>query len=179
MALEALKERRSIRNFDPSFEVTKEQLDTIIECSLNAPSALNLQENDLIVIKNKETIKKIDDVVYGSIPADFKERFAARQKRYGTINPVTYDCSALILVVKNERANDYCLLDSGILAMAIMTATQAVGLGSVPLGCICKPEVEQLLGLPKGSLCLGIAIGKSKGIDVDPKDTLRKVTYIE
>ena len=179
MAVETLKARRSIRNFDPNYEITKEQMDTIIECALNSPSALNLQEHDIIVLRNKEIIKKIDDAVWEKIDDKTKERFTTRQKRYGTTNPCTYDCSAIIFVVKNERAGPYSSLDAGILSMGILVAVQGVGLGSVPLGMVVRPEVEEILGLPKGAICLGIAVGKPKVVDVDQKEVLRKVKYID
>ena len=54
--LEALNTRRSVRNFDPSFVIPKEDLDKIIKAALNSPSAINLQEHDLIVVTNKEKI---------------------------------------------------------------------------------------------------------------------------
>ncbi|KAH0793324.1 nitroreductase family protein [Histomonas meleagridis] len=178
--VEALKTRRSIRNFDPNYELTKEELDTIVECALNSPSALNLQENDLIIIRNKELIQKIDNTVFSKLDNFFQERFLTRQKRYGVTNPVTYDCSALIMIVKNERSKEgYVQLDSGILAMSILTAAQAVGLGSVPIGVLVRPDVEEIIGVEKGSLCLAIAIGKPKKIEVDPKEVLRKVKYID
>lgn len=179
MAVEALKARRSIRNFDPTYEITKEQMDTIVECALNSPTALNKQDNNLIIVTNKETIAKIDAAVFGLVNEQAKERFAARQKRYSTKNPITYDCSALILITKNERAMGYESVDCGIMAMSIMAAAQGLGLGSVPLGIICRQEVEEIVGIEKGSLCLGVAIGKPKCIDVDAKEVQMKVEYIK
>ena len=105
-ALEALNTRRSVRNFDPSFTIPKEDLDKIISAALNSPTAVNLQEHDLVVITKKEKIASKDKIVFPLCPPAFQERFKKRQEQFGTINPVTYDCSALILIVENERAQE-------------------------------------------------------------------------
>ena len=179
-ALEALNTRRSVRNFDPSFVIPKEDLDKIIKAALNSPSAMNLQEHDLIVITNKEKIAEIDKTVFPSCPQKFQERFKKRQEEFGTINPITYDCSALVLIVENERVQEkWGNLDAGILSMGLMIAAEGLGYHSVALGIIALPQVEKLLGLDK-KLVLGVAIGKSKEkVNIHPKETLRKVKYIE
>ena len=179
-ALEALNSRRSVRNFEPSFVIPKEDLDKIIKAGLNSPSAVNLQEHDLVVITNKEKIAEIDKTVFPLCPPQFQERFKKRQEEFGTINPVTYDCSALILIVENERAQaKWGNLDAGILSMGLMIAAEGLGYHSVALGIIAIPEVEKLLGLEK-KLVLGVALGKSKNkVNIHPKETLRKVKYIE
>ena len=179
-ALEALNTRRSIRNFDPSFVIPKEDLEKIISAGLNSPSAVNLQEHDLIVITNKEKIAAVDKVVFPLCPPQFQERFKKRQEQFGTINPVTYDCSALILIVENERCQEkWGNLDAGILSMGLMIAAEGLGYHSVALGIIAMPEVEKLFDLKK-KLVLGVAIGKSKDkVNVHPKENLRKVNYIE
>lgn len=180
MALEVLKARRSIRCYDPEYVIPKEDLQKILDAALNSPSTLNAQENDIIVVTNKELIQKANDVVYSALDDKSKERFINRQKRYGVKQIIMYDCSALILLVKNERANPMVLgVDTGILAMSIMTAAESIGLSTVAMGIVVRPQVEQLFNLAPGSLCLGIGIGKAKNTDVDPKQVLRKVTFLE
>ena len=179
-ALEALNTRRSVRNFDPSFVIPKEDLDKIVTAALNSPTAINLQEHDLVVITNKEKIASVDKTVFPLCPPQFQERFKKRQEEFGTVNPVTYDCSALILIVENERAQaKWGDLDAGILSMGIMIAAEGLGYHSVALGIIARPEVEKLFGLEK-RLVLGVALGKAKDkVNIHPKENKRKVTYVE
>ena len=114
---------------------------------MNSPTAINLQEHDLIVITNKEKISSIDKTIFPLCPPAFQERFKKRQEEFGTINPVTYDCSALILIVENERVQEkWGNLDAGILSMGIMIAAEGLGYNSVALGIIARPEVEKLFG---------------------------------
>ena len=180
LAIDALNHRRSIRNFDPSFEIPKDDLDKIIKASLNSPSAVNFQEHGLIVLTNKEKISEIDKVCFPLVSQKFQEKFKMRQKEFGTINPITYDCSALILIVENERAEEkWSNIDAGILSMSIMIAAEGLGYGSVALGIIARPEIEKLLNIEK-KLILGVAIGKPKEkVNIHSKETLRKVKYIK
>jgi len=181
LALDALNQRRSIRNFDPSFVIPKEDLDKIITATLNSPSAVNVQEHDLIVLTNKEKISEIDKICFPLVPEKFQEKFKQRQKEFGTINPITYDCSALILIVENERAESkWGKIDAGILSMSIMIAAEGLGYGSVALGIIVRPEIEKLLNIETNKLVLGVAIGKPKDkVNIHKKEILRKVKYIE
>ena len=60
-----------------------------------------------------------------------------------------------------------------------MVAAEGLGYHSVALGIIATPDVEKLFGLKK-KLVIGVAIGKAKDkVNIHPKETLRKVTYIE
>ena len=178
--LEVLNNRRSVRNFDPSITIPKEDLDKIISAALNSPSAMNLQEHDLVVITNKEKIAEVDKIVFPLCPPQFQERFKKRQEEFGTINPVTYDCTALVLIFENERVQEkWGNLDAGILSMGLMVAAEALGYNSVTLGVVALPEVGKLFGIEK-KLVVGVAIGKpKKKVNIHPKEKLRKVTYIE
>lgn len=177
---DALMKRRSIRNFDPDFVIPKEDLDKMITATLNSPSACNFQEHDLLVITNKKTIEEVDKVTFPVCPQKFQESFKKRQQEFGTKCPVTYDCSALICFVENERAEKlWSKIDAGILSMSLMTIAEALGYSSVALGIIARPEVEKVLGVEEGRLILGVAIGKQKEkVNVHEKQTLRKVKYI-
>lgn len=151
MAIAALQARRSIRCYDPNYVIPKEDMDKIINAALNSPTALNAQETDLIVVTNKELIQKANDAVFNTLDDKTKQRFLGRKERYHTTQEIMYDCSALILLVKNERAKPEIVgIDSGILAMAVMTAAQDLGLGTVPMAIVVRPQVEEVFGLAPG-----------------------------
>ena len=52
--LKEIIERRSCRNFDPNKMVKDEDIDKIVKAGLMAPSAKNLQDGKIIVIKDKK-----------------------------------------------------------------------------------------------------------------------------
>lgn len=179
MAIAALKARRSIRCYEPDYVIPKEDMEKILDAAINTPSALNCQELDLVVVTNKERIQKVNDVVYDILDPSVQQRYIDRQKRYGVSQKIMYDASALILIVKNERASGQEKVDAGMMAMSIIAAAQDLGLSTVPLGIIVRPQVEEMFGLAPGSLMLGVGIGKAKSTDVDKKENRRKITFVE
>ncbi|MFW6014225.1 MAG: nitroreductase family protein [Nanoarchaeota archaeon] len=59
--LEMLKTRRSIRNFKQK-SVPKEILDEILDCAMQAPSAVNAQPWHFIVVKDQGLLKRVSEV---------------------------------------------------------------------------------------------------------------------
>lgn len=57
-AIELLKTRRSCRSFKKE-QIKDIELQTILECGLNAPSAMNKQDSKIIVIQDKKIIKEL------------------------------------------------------------------------------------------------------------------------
>ena len=52
--LDVLKYRRTIRNYDPDYQIPKEQLDEILNAAQISPTSKDLQEIDFIVLRNKD-----------------------------------------------------------------------------------------------------------------------------
>ena len=61
--LESLKYRRTIRNYEPDYQIPKEQLDEILNAAQIAPTSKDLQEVDFIVLRNKEKLNQIETVI--------------------------------------------------------------------------------------------------------------------
>ena len=184
MSLQALLERRSVRAYDPTYEIPEETLQKIVEAVLNTPTAMNCQDHDLIVCMSREKLNILADAVMKNGEQSMRDRFLQRQQKSGVSNPVTYDAPCVIFLQRNERAQGNMTdIDAGIFAMAIMIAAKSLGLESVCLGCVTlgiTPEVEQAIGLKKGQVALGVAIGKGKANqEVIKKDINIKVSYVK
>ena len=183
-ALEALEHRRTVRNYDPNYQIPKEQLEKIMSLAQHSPTACNFQGQDYLVVTNKEKLAKIEKSVIDNLPDDnFKKHFVERKERHGVSNVVTCDATTVVIIYKNERAsNDWIAIDTGIAAMSIIVAAQAYGIESMCLGVVAmgkaKNEIEELLGLKKDSIVLGVALGKPLGKLTFPKKEIKcKVTY--
>ena len=75
-------------------------------------------------------------------------------------------------------------MDAGIASMALMTAAQNFGIESMCFGVIAlkttQDKCEELFGLKKGSLLVGIALGKPIGeLKLHEKQIKCKVSYVE
>ena len=185
-ALEALEKRRTIRNYDPDWKIPKEQLDKIMHAAVISPTAFDFRGQDFLVVTNKEKLAKLEEAVIGSLPDDdFKKHFVERKERHGVNNVVTCDAPIVVLIYKNERANeDWVKIDVGIASMSIMMAAQNFGIESMCLGVVATKDTqekcEELFGLKKGSLLLGVALGKPKGkSELRERVTKCKVSYLE
>ena len=183
-ALEALEKRRTIRNYDPDWKIPKEQLDKILNAALLSPTACDFQGEDFIVVTNKEKLAKLEEVIINNLPEnDFKKHFIDRRERHGVKNVVTCDAPCVVLIVKNERAHkDWIKIDAGIAAMSIIVAAQNYGIESMCLGVVAmdctQAKCEELFGLPKDSMILGVALGKPRGeLKLHEKVIKSKVTY--
>ena len=184
--LEALERRRTIRNYDPDWQIPKEQMDKILHAAQVSPTACDFQGQDYIVVTNKEKLASLEKIIIESLPENnFKKHFVERKERHGVKNVVTCDSPCIILIVKNERADEnWIKIDSGIASMSIMMAAQNFGIESMCLGVVAmdctQAKCEELFGLKKGSLVLGVALGKPKGeIKLRERKIKNKVSYIE
>ena len=57
-AIELLKTRRSCRSFQKEM-IKDEELQTILECGLNAPSAMNKQDSKIVVVQDQQLVKEL------------------------------------------------------------------------------------------------------------------------
>ena len=184
--LEALEKRRTIRNYDSDWQIPKEQMDKIMNAAQISPTACNFQGQDYIVVTNKEKLVQLEKIVMECLPEDnFKKHFTERKERHGVNNVVTCDAPCVILIIKNERADEHWIkIDAGIASMSIMMAAQNFGIESMCLGVIAmkttQDKCEELFGLKKGSLLLGVALGKPKGeLKFHEKKVKCKVSYMD
>ena len=90
-------------------------------------------------------------------------------------------CTSVILLIRNERKEKFVDVDGGIAAMSIIMAAQHFNIESMCLGIITRfPKVEEILGLQKDSLILGIALGKMKGEPIlKEKQIKSKISYMD
>ena len=183
-AIDAIEKRRTIRQYDSNYEIPKEVMDKIMNAAQLSPTACDFQGQDYIVVTNKEKLDKLEKVILECLPEnDFKKHFIDRRERHGVKNVVTCDAPCVVLIVKNERAHkDWIKIDAGIAAMSIIVAAQNYGIESMCLGVVAmdctQAKCEELFGLPKDSIILGVALGKPRGeLKLHEKVIKSKVTY--
>jgi nitroreductase len=184
MALAALLSRRTVRQYDATYEIPKDVLRKIVEAALASPTAANTQGLDLLVVTNKSVVSNTSKAIYATWPAEQKANFAARTDRFGVKDTVTCDATCLFFLVKNERhAPPFVQLDAGAMLQSIMVAAQEFGLDSMCIGAFLAGEpgkVEEILNIPKGTLAMVVAVGKAKpNAILPPKTILCRATFIE
>ena len=152
-AIKALKSRRSKRKFLPR-PVPKKVVEDIIDCGRLAPSAVNIQPVEFIVVTSKGSRKKIAEMTDHG-------RFIAE---------------APVCIAVFSRQTKYYLEDGCAASENILLAAHAHGLGACWVAGSKKSyaeKVRQLLGVPQEfKLITLIPLGYS---EQDPKPAKRKL----
>jgi nitroreductase len=149
-AIDVIMSRRSIRSYKPE-QIKDDELNTILECGINAPSAMNGQSWEIRVIQNPEILKKIDGSYH----------------------------NAPTLIIVAHANNFFSPVDCGLLGQNILLAAEALDIGTCVVGNFTNflnspegAEVRQSLELSEGYKPLyGIAVGyKNERPDAKPRD---------
>ena len=158
-----------------------QKINHLLNAAQIAPTSKDLQEVDFIVLRNKEKLNQIEQVILKEFPEEMKKKFEERRQIYGVKNVITCDAPVVILLIRNERKEKFVDVDGGIAAMSIIMAAQHFNLESMCLGIITRfHKVEEILGLQKDSLILGVALGKIKGNPVIKDKMIKsKISYLD
>ncbi len=145
---EAIEKRRTIRIYKSG--ASEEQLRKIILAGTKAPSAVNRQPWEFIVVKDQEIIDQLSEIKRQQTRkdppmtakgADAVERIANAQKKSFQNASIVAVCN----IVEWERSVWLCIENMSLAAVA-----EGLGSGIVLYWGEGKKEVERTLGLPEG-----------------------------
>ena len=130
---EVVKNRYSCKKFDGR-NITKEQLDAILEAGRLAPTAKNLQEQHVYVAQSDEALAKIDK---------------ATPCRYGApvVLVVAFDMNNVFTYPGEKR--DSGVEDASIVATHMILAAEDVGVDSCWVNFFDPDKLAEDLGLPE------------------------------
>jgi len=136
---EAIKKRRSIRAFTPE-DVSKEEIEKLLDAARYAPSAGNIQPWEFIVIRDFKIKRKLS--------------IAALDQKFIEEAPV------VIVVCANEMRSSrrygnrgatlYCLQDTAAAIQNMLLTACALDLGTCWVGAFHEEDVRETLDVPKG-----------------------------
>ena len=179
--IKTIMERNSCRDFTGA-PLTDEQLKTIVDAALAAPSAMNRQPWNLIVVKDKALVDELDAAGMDSIMANGDKATQDRMRDRG--GKLYYNAPCLIYILSDGSA--WGMLDSGILCENVAIAAQALGLSSCIVGMANMPltgprgeEFKKRLGFPEGYVfAIGILVGAPKTGKTPHELDYGKVKYV-
>ncbi len=173
-ALDAIRSRSSTRGYTPE-PLTQDQLETLLHAGLQAPTATNRQEIHFTVLEGGSPI--------------LREIEEEKNSLRGQVSPehnFYYEAPAVI-ILSMERDFRWSLVDAGIAVENMALAAEALGLGSLIIGCIRDALLGEkreyfsgLLKLPKDyDFAIAIAVGH-KAVTKEPHayDMGGRVTYL-
>ena len=174
--IETIMARRSIRKYK-DVTVSRDTLNKILECGINAPNGQNKQSWEVRVVDNPTLMAEMSEAMAAGHP-DMPAEFAKGCFRGAPV----------MVFIARDLSYDFSAYDCGLMAENIMLSAWSMGVGSICLGSpvrfltdndICKPYVEKL-GFSDGyELCLCVGLGYADETpDAKPRD-MGKVKFVE
>ena len=169
--------RRSIRQYTKQ-TISRDTLDRIIKCGINAPNGQNRQAYEIRIVNNPQLLKEISDAVLKD-NKDMSLKPGADNIFFG---------ATTVVFIGNDTSYDMSQIDCGLLGENIMLSAWEKGIGSCcmafPIRLMkesesCAPLVQKL-GFSAGyNLLYSIAMGyPNENPDAKPRKE-DMIKYIE
>ncbi|MBD3363530.1 nitroreductase [Candidatus Dojkabacteria bacterium] len=159
--LQTIRNRRSIRQFKDK-KISDDILHKVLEAARWAPSAVNRQPWNFIVIKKESIKKKLSGKLFSA--------FISRA-------PI------VIAICAKIKKSKWAVIDCSLAAQNIMLEAHSLGLGTCFVGAFNEQKVKDILRIPKGIKVIGlITLGyptekKRKGIRLELDSIVSFNTY--
>ena len=173
---DAIRERRAVKQFDPSHEFTKQETDQLLDLAMQAPSSFNIQHWRLVNVTDKALRVQLREAAHdqaqvtdGSLLFVMTVDIKAWDK-----DPARYWVNAPkeaqdILVPwihpfysgNEQLQRDEAMRSAGILLQTMMLSAKAMGYDSCPMVGFDFDKVAELIHLPKDyAIAAMLVIGK-------------------
>lgn len=173
---DAIKERRSVKNYDPNHKLTDDEVNQLLSLAVLSPTSFNMQNWRFVIIKNSEVRKQIraaawdqaqitDSSLLLVICADLKA-WKDNPGQYWVNAPKEakeFLVSAMgpFYEGKDQLQRDEAMRSCGISAQTIMLAAKAMGYDSNPMIGFDPEKVAEIIKLPENHvISMLMAIGK-------------------
>ena len=172
--IETIMARRSIRKYKNEV-VSREILDQIMECGINAPNGQNKQSWEVRVVDNPQVMEEIYNTLNAAYPNVNNAASCFR------------DAPVMVFLARSE-SYDFSAYDCGLMAENMMLSAWSLGVGSICLGSpvrminenpACAPILERL-GFSDGyEFCLCVGLGYADETPAAKPRDKAKVKYVE
>ncbi|WP_142825898.1 nitroreductase family protein [Planococcus soli] len=168
---EIVNGRRSIKQYDPSVKISREEMSEILEQASKAPSSINMQPWRFLVIDSDEAKEKLaplasfnlDKVMSSSAVIaifgdrqnfDYAEEIYGKAVEHGFMPEEVKEFQLnyfkpLYEGISDEQMKDIVMLDSGLVAMQLMLVARAYGYDTNPIGGYEKDKIAEAFGMEK------------------------------
>ncbi len=174
--IENIMARRSIRKYQNK-PVSRDTLNKIMECGINAPNGQNKQSWEVRIVDNPTVMEEIKDAMAKGHPDMDAEMIKG-----------CFRGAPVMVFIARDLSYDFSAYDCGLMSQNIMLSAWSMGVGSICLGSpvrfltdndVCKPVLEKL-GFSEGyELCLCIGLGYAdESPEAKPRD-MGKVKFVE
>jgi len=193
-ANQILLDRTSIRKYNPTVKISREEMSDILQDAMTAPSSLNLQPWRFVVIDSEEGKNLIKPymlfnhqqwetssaiiAVFGDLknPATAEKIYHAAVDKGIMLEEYMEKMLEMIHSYTSAYTTDHMcntvMLDCGFVTMQIMLAAKGYGYDTNPIGGFMKKELTEALGMDKERYFPVILISIGKAAE-KAKDSIR------
>lgn len=178
--LRTIKNRYSCRNYTGE-PVEQEKLEAIALAGVQAPSAMNIQPWQIIVIKDKSLIDEMD-VATMEMLSKSEEQKDVYERMMSRGGKIFYNAPCMVVVAKASWTD----MDCGIVTENIALAASSLGLGNVICGLAALPfatekgEEFKAKIIPEGyEFGVAVLVGYAADTEGTPHEVdMSKIRYI-
>jgi len=178
-----IQERHSVRQYDPSVKIPREEMEAILMDATLAPSSSNLQPWRFLVIDDKEIQKNINFFSFNqeqietasaiiAVIGDIEmyvnaEEIYAKNVELGYMpepiaNKLAQDALTMYGSAPTKTLENIVHFDAGLVSMQIMLLAKEMGYDTVPMGGFDKAKFAEYMELPANEIpILLLAIGEA------------------
>ncbi|TFE27191.1 nitroreductase family protein [Cohnella luojiensis] len=178
-----MRGRRSVRSYDPTFKISKEEMKELLGEAILAPSSSNVQPWRFLVIDSPELKEKLlpiafnqqqvveasaviavlgDREGYKLLDTIYTRAFEAGYIPEETKNAMVERSVGMYSSFPDEIARKIVHTDGGLVSMQLMLAAKAKGYDTVPMGGYDAAKFKEAFGVSERYIpIMLIAIGKA------------------
>ncbi len=175
--LEAIKERRSVKHFDPNHKLTEDEIKKLFEMAKLSPTSFNIQNWRFVYVDDKAIQAQLRAAAWNQaqvedasgtivVCADLKAA-EKNPERYWKDTDKNVQEMIVPMITKFYAGNpdlqrDEAIRSCGIAAQTIMLTAKDMGYDSCPLIGFDSQKVAEIINLPKDHIvALMITVGKA------------------
>lgn len=173
---EAIQTRRAIKQYDATHRLTEAEIRQLLEATMQAPTAFNIQHWRFVTVLDPEIRKQIRTVAWDQaqvtdasllviLCADVNawKNDAARYWKEAPqpVQDILVPAIGGYYQDREQVQRDECMRSCGLAGMTLMLAAKAMGYDSCPMDGFDFDAVAKIINLPEGHLIsFMIAVGK-------------------
>ncbi|MGE8078728.1 nitroreductase family protein [Peribacillus loiseleuriae] len=178
-----MNERKSVRVYDPNFQITRAEIEDMLKQATTAPSSSNLQPWNFLVIQDQDVKKELRAIAFNQEQVETSSAIIAvlgNSEMYKNVEQVYtqnvaeghMDESVKETMIANTNAvypnapketrMNIATFDAGLVSMQLMLIAKERGYDTVPMGGFDKAKFADRFELPENIFPIVlIALGKA------------------
>ena len=175
--------RKSVRVYDPNFQITKAEIEDMLKQATTAPSSSNLQPWQFLVIQDQDVKKELRTIAFNQAQVETSSAVIAvlgNSEMYKKVDQIYtqnvaeghMDESVKEIMIANTNATypnapkevrmNIAAFDAGLVSMQLMLIAKEKGYDTVPMGGFDKAKFSERFELPAHIFPIVlIALGKA------------------